>query len=341
MTHLTDPGTLAELRDQIEAQMPTIHHDDLTVPNLPDLDGITALVNNLLLMVTDLLSDPPVTPPTVDELTGTVARLVSVIDAALVSLGFPGTTEMSEDPEAAAPVGVGDAEALVVEDESGLGSVVVLPVGTTEATISAAWDEGMLKVSTIVATTPVVGGPVAGGLAALPDPIAHDEWRPAGGLGCMERKQNNTAWYDPCSWWYEHMDDGNSGRWTWGLVQYGTGKSKSAWLLTSLEVQSWRKNGTPDQDWIKWSPDSDQDTGGCTGATAGVNVKAAYLEVSKTLCEQWDIHKGEQPADFANRWRSGFHSINRKERATASVIATDTPNGYLPYDMVSFDYYAR
>lgn len=277
-------------------------------------------------------------PEDVQPLVDLIWALVTSIDVdeVLTSAGLPTLAEIAEDPTAVPPVGVGDVAAVVVEDESGVGSVLVLPTGTSVALVGAAWNDAMVQVTTVLSTTPVDPSLLEG----QPDPTAGDKWRPAGGLRCMSRKQNDTAWYDPCSWWYEHMADGNDSRWTWGLVQYGTGKSKGIWKLKSLEVQSWRKAGTPDQDWIKWSPDSDMEAGHCSSITVGVNVKVAYLEVAKSMCDQWDISKGEQPADFANRWRSTY-GAGRTERSTASVIATDTPNGYVPHDLLSFDYYAK
>ncbi len=138
----------------------------------------------------------------------------------------------------------------------------------------------------------------------------------------------------PCYKWFHRTNDGDGNRDTYALTQYGTGKSKSVWDLDSLEVQSWREKGTPDQDWEDWSPKSDQDAGHCTTTMVGVNINAAYIEQSGTVCEQWDIAKGQEPADFANRWRG---TVNRHERETAMFIATSVPNGYVPHDIVDYD----
>jgi hypothetical protein len=163
-----------------------------------------------------------------------------------------------------------------------------------------------------------------------------DAWGPAGG-NCWSRKQNNTAWFDPCYKWFHRTDDGNGSRDTYALTQYGTGKSKSVWDLNSLEVRSWREKNTPDQQWDDWSPRSDQDIGHCQTTTVGVDVNGAYIEQSANICDAWDIDKGQAAASFANTWRG---SANRHERDTASFIATNVPNGYVPHDLVRYDYYA-
>lgn len=239
-----------------------------------------------------------------------------------------------DDPAHALPVGT-DAVAPLIEDEGGTGSFVILPAGTTVSYVGAAWDEGVLKVTTVLETTPAA--------AALTGTLTEDgpgdsrSWSPAGGLGCTSRKQNDTAWFDTCSWWYELYDDGNRDRQTWALEQYGTGRSKGCCKLKSLHVTSWRAKGSADQDWVRWSPTADTTLPNCSTDTVGVTVNNAYLEHSTTHCEQWDIDKAEEPAGFDNAWRG---SVGGSERNTAMLIATNTPNSYVPTDYVSFDYYA-
>ncbi len=254
-----------------------------------------------------------------------------------------------DDATHALPIDTGPVDALS-EDEGPLSSSLVVPGCVTPELVGAVVQPaGDIYVKTMFASTAgfgcpgadvdvdVVGGTQLDGVAGQ-NPGDEDQWTPAGGIGCPKRKQNDTAWFDVCSWWYHRTNDGISGRDTYGLKQYGTGKSKNLWRLDTLEVQSWRKKGTPDQDWVDWSPRSDADYGHCSTDTIGVNVNAAYLEHSDTHCETWDIAKGSEPADFANRWRG---DVRRSERDTASIIATNVPDGYYPTDYHDFDYNAH
>lgn len=245
------------------------------------------------------------------------------------------------------PIDAGAVNALTDGDGGPLSSAVVVPACAPRpelvgAVLSAA---GELMVKTTIQTAANVGTmnvpcdipqPTRSVNSANDPTYDSDAWTPAGGF-CWERKQNNTAWFDPCHKWFHRTDDGNPYRSTYALTQYGTGKSKGIYELDELEVQSWRKTGTPDQDWEDWSPRSDMEVGHCETKTVGVNVAAAYIEKSATLCETWDIHKGEDPADFATRWRG---DVSRSERETAMFIATSVPNGYAPHDIVDYDYYA-
>ncbi|HEX8770049.1 MAG TPA: hypothetical protein VF711_04700, partial [Acidimicrobiales bacterium] len=192
------------------------------------------------------------------------------VDALMESLGLSGPTEIGTNPVGAAPVGPGDLLALVTEGDNGIGDVLVLPTGATVELVGAAWDEGMLRVTTVLSAHPTLA---AIGHSLPQQPAQSDElgeqWRPAGGFGCVSRKSNNTAWYDPCSFFYEHSADGNNDRQTWGLVQFGTGKSKGTWLLRNLEVRSWPVKDTASQAWMNWAPGADTDAGNCVTTTAG------------------------------------------------------------------------
>ena len=234
----------------------------------------------------------------------------------------------------------------LTEGDGPLSSALVVPAcAPRPSLVGAVLDRNGIVVKTTVAVTPGIGN--ASVPCDVPQPSRmvsnaqdptddSDAWTPTNGY-CWPRKQNNTAWFDPCYWFYHRTNDGIPDRDTYALAQWGTGKSKSIWYLDSLEVQSWRQKGTPDQDWMDWSPRSDQDAGNCRSTAVGVNVAAAYIEKSATLCDKWDIHKGAEPADFANRWHGDAH---RSERETAMFIATSVPNGYTPHDLVEYDYYA-
>lgn len=245
------------------------------------------------------------------------------------------------------PIDTGPVDSLH-EGDGPLGSVLVLPGCAAKPDLVGAVVEGTRVIATTMfAATPTSSTALANtcdvpqpsrmvGLPGDNPTYDSDAWGPAGGT-CWSRKQNNTAWYDPCYQFYHRTNDGESSRDTYALTQWGTGKSKSVWDLDSLEVRSWREKNTPDQQWKDWSPRSDQDAGHCTTTTVGVNVNAAYIEQSANICDQWDIDKGEAPASFANTWRG---STNRHEREAASFIATSVPNGYAPHDIVRYDYYA-
>lgn len=331
VTHASDPATLNVLLTTIEEQMPVIHHHE---PTVPDLSGVAALVNNVVALAADLINNPPVTPPTTGELVAMVDQLTLMVDALLANLGFETSAQIAEDPTHVAPVGTDPVNSVY---DGVLGDVLVLPVGAGLGTVAAAWDDGVMQMTTILETTPLASlSPMVGSLTQYGPGDA--QWDPAGGQGCARRKSNNTAWYDTCQWWYHLAKDGNADRQTWSLMHYGTGKSKGAWKLNSLEVRSWRKTGTPDQDWIDWSPRADEDHGNCSSSTVGVNVNAAYLEHTSTHCDLWNIDKGAEPADFANVWMG---NVRRSEREVAGLIATNTPNNYVPVDYIRYDYYAR
>lgn len=365
--HATDPKTLAAIEQEIEDQSIEIQGDDpvegaaslLNYATNPDtLEGLKQTIQDqgikiqgtdpvadgfaILDLATDLvgviqgyINNPPVTAPTTGELVETVNQLTLMVGALMTNLGFEAPGQMAEDPTHVAPVGTDIVSSTL---DGTLGDAVILPIGVGVAEVSAAWDEGTMKVSTVVEDTPLAPATplLQTGADQVPD-NNEPAWSPAGG-GCYDRRSNNTAWYDVCRSWHHLAKDGDSNRETWGHKQWGTAKSKSIWNLTHFEVKSWRKTGTPDQDWLDWSPRADSIYGHCQTRTIAVKVNAASLEQSSEQCEEWDIDKGAQPADFANTW---WGNINRHERDVASVKSTSTPNGYRPVNMVRYDYYAR
>ena len=153
----------------------------------------------------------------------------------------------------------------------------------------------------------------------------------------MTRKQNNTAWYDPCQEFWQHENDGDPDRSYWASPMWGTGKSKSVWVLNRLEVSSRRKPGTAHQDWVDWDPGADGKQN-CQSQSVSVSYGGASVSVDKQHCELWDISKGEHPAQFSNWWRG---DVNRSEREMAASVLTSTKSGEVPHDLFDFDFYAH
>jgi hypothetical protein len=243
--------------------------------------------------------------------------------------------EAAEDPVHAVPVGT---DALNPLFEGPLADVVILPFGTGVGEISAAWDEAELKVTTILSDTPAepVAPLVTGVLQQKPE---YDEtWEAAGPTHCYDRKQNNTAWFDPCRSWHILHKDGDPHRTSWGHKQWGTAKSKSIWYLTNFEVKAWPARESAHQAWLDWAPGADEERGNCTTTTVGAEVNGFMLEKSTQHCDEWDITKYEKGGDFVNDWRG---RARRSERRVAAVKATATANGYSPTNAVRYDYYAR
>lgn len=331
VNYVTNPDTLEGLKQTIDDQSIKIDGTDPVSEGFAVLDLATSLVG----VIQGYINNPPVTPPTTGELVETVDQLTFMIGALLANLGFEAPDQMAEDPTHVAPVGTDIVSSTL---DGTLGDAVILPTGVGVAEVSAAWHEGIMKVSTVIEDTPLV--PAAPLLKTGADQVPENDepaWSPAGG-GCYDRRSNSTAWYDTCRSWHHLAKDGDSSRETWGHKQFGTAKSKGIWNLMRFEVRSWPKPGTADQKWLDWSPRSDTDYGHCQTRTIGVNVNAAYLEHSTEQCEQWDIDKGASGADFANTWRG---NVNRHERDVASVKSTSTPNGTSPVNYVRYDYYAR
>lgn len=275
--------------------------------------------------------EPPDTQPYIDQLIAIVNSLD--INSVLYSLGMPSKEEIIEDPLVALPIG-GDPVTDVTDGL--LGDVVILPVGVGMRTVGASWDEGMLKVTTILRDTPVAPQ-VA--IDMVPRPTNNDpQWDPASDRYCYPRKSNNTAWYNPCRQWYTLAKDGNPDRTSWNHLQFGTAKSKGIWNMTKFEVKAWPVKDSAYQYWLEWSPEADEDHGHCSSGTVGVNVNAAYVEYASQHCDEWDISLGSIGGDFSNSWRG---NTNRSERNVAAMKATSVANGKTPNNYVRYDYYAR
>lgn len=259
-----------------------------------------------------------------------------------------------DDTIGSLPLDTGPVDGLS-EGSGPLSNALVVPGCDALALVGAVSTNAGTIVSTVLETVPAVGNAVTGlkniacalstpNVLNVPtpvdsmtgDPSDSDQWTNAGGLGCMRRKSNGTAWYDPCSYWYHRTGSVNNKE-VWGLKQFGTGKSKGANYLRSLEARSWRKGGTASQTWNDWAPKADSDQGNCITQTVGINVNGATLEQSAQHCDKWDIDKGSEGGAFANTWRG---STYRSERATDAVIATSTAPGYYPTDYVRYDYEA-
>lgn len=213
-----------------------------------------------------------------------------------------------------------------------LDSSLILPRGTPVELVAAFWDGRQLLVKTTVAASGEDSQ-----FRALSAPSGSMQWQRGGGLGCLGRKQNSTAHYDPCQWFYRMQNDRDSGRDYWASEMYGTGKGHSVWTLNSLEVDSRRKDGSPAQEWVDWDPGADANTN-CHSQTVSVSYAGVGLALDKQHCEMWDIDKGSEAADMSNWWRG---HIRRKERETAAMTITRTASGQAPTLLLDFDYYAN
>jgi hypothetical protein len=254
------------------------------------------------------------------------SRGVNANDVPYVVYSLPGV-------KGAAPEGNPQGDPPPDDDAGPLASALVVPKGTTVELVGDLYDDNGLHVVTLLSGAP--RQPEIRGQAAPSDSL---EWRRHGGLGCFGRVSNNTARYDPCqhfSWLIG--DDGDPDHQTLGNEMWGTGKSKGFWVLKELEVQSYPEQGTAPQRWVEWDPKSDTKTD-CQNVTVGITVKGVGLSVDQQRCELWDIEKGVDPADFANRWKG---SVRRGDRAAAMVTATEVDTGDLPTYRFEFDYYAR
>jgi hypothetical protein len=209
----------------------------------------------------------------------------------------------------------------------------VVPVGTVVELVGALVDSAGVHVKTILSATATPR--LRFRAASAPSDSLH--WTPAGGIGCISRRQNATAWYDPCQDFFRLDNDSDPTRDIFGAEMRGTGKSKSMWRLDELEVQQQRKNNTPPQNFVRWDPGADTKSN-CQPVTVGVTVEGVGLSTTTERCEVWDIDKGANAPDFANRWRG---HVWRSERSTASVVATAVAEGSAPEQYVSFDYDAR
>lgn len=323
---------------------------------LKDTPGVSTNPNDYLVYLLPDIVVPPLPQPTVNPRplpTVSPEALPSVSPTALPSVGTYGklpnirvgplpsptipslgdSAEVIEDPAHALPIDTGVVDEVIEAEDGPLSSALVVPATAPVELVGAVYADNVIYVKTLLSSSPVPGVEQT---VPEDDPSGSARWEPAGGLGCLRRKQNRTAWFDPCSFFYHHTNDGDRYKQTYALKQFGTGKSKGAWDLNGLEVESWRKKDTAEQWWMDWDPGADSDFN-CQSQTIGINVRAVYLESTHLHCEEWDIDKGSAPADFSNWWRG---DVPRKERETAALIATSVKNGEWPVDYVDFDYYA-
>lgn len=224
-------------------------------------------------------------------------------------------------------------------EDGPLPSALVVPSGTAVDLVGAVWDNGQLHVKTTVSSssTSDTVGRIRPFAAAAPG----SPWVHAGrSLTCADRKQNNTAWYDTCQWFYrlDPAVDGDPAFDYWTSQYYGTGKGKSVWTLNRLEADGRRKAGTAEQEWVNWDPGADGDAGHCSPQSVSVSYAGFGLSMQKNHCDMWDVDKGAEAADFANWWRG---HARRKERDTAAAVLTRLRPGDEPEGTFDFDYYAN
>lgn len=263
-----------------------------------------------------------------------VNAFVSRLRGRGISIGNPQWTVYTLPPvkEAIDAGGTGDSEG-----DGPMNSALIVPPGTKIEMVGAIFENGQLHAKTVFSATP--SGSASAGRAFRPMAAPSDSasFIRAGGLGCVERKQNNTAWYDPCQDFHLLQNDGDPNRRYWANEMRGTGKGRGIWTLNGLEVSSRRADGSPAQEWVDWDPGADSDRD-CHPQTVGVGYAGASVSVTQQHCEMWDIDKDEDGADFANWWRG---HVRRKERETAAFTLTRLANGDAPTLILSFDYYAN
>jgi hypothetical protein len=218
-----------------------------------------------------------------------------------------------------------------------LGSALIVPAGTKVELVGAVFEHGELHTKTMFTASPDGRASGLKEMSAMAAPSDSESFVRDGGLGCVDRKQNNTAFYDPCQDFFFLENDGDPARRYWASQMHGTGKGRGLWTLNSLEVSSRRSDGSAPQEWVDWDPGADATTN-CHTQTVSVSYAGAGLSLDQQHCEQWDIDKDEDGADFANWWRG---HVRRKERETAAMTLTRLQNGDLPKLVVSFDYYAN
>ena len=360
----TDPALVQGLKDALYEQAPTIHGDDplttvqtveglvaymlspafiqrihdaayelvLEEAGLPPgtLETIVALATSIIDVVTSLDPNPGTLVPLAEALiTQTTARLA---DGSLPININDEPESMLRDLTHLAPVGTDLLGITDTVSDLGLGEVFVLPVGVGVGEIGAAWDEGRLMVSTVVAETPAA---MAGALIAQA-PSTEPEWD-IYPRQCYDRRSNNTAYYDTCYQYASLAKDGEPNRVAWTHHQKGTGKSKGAWTLVKLTVQSDRMKGSPDQRWQDWSPEADIEHGNCYGTELGIQVSGVGWTRTYNHCDLWDIEKDNPAVNWTVKW--DVHAW-RKDRNVAGMKTFSVPNGYRPINAVRYDYEA-
>lgn len=192
------------------------------------------------------------------------------------------------------------AAAQGVVDDDPLGSSLIVPAGTVVRFVGAVFQNGELEVKTAVtASAEPAGRPTAEpNFRAMGSPSDSVTFVPAGGVGCLDRKQNSTAHYDPCQQFWRATNDNSDTREWFASEMHGTGKSHSMWRLHGLEVDSRRTKNSALQEWVNWDPGADA-KGNCQDQTVGVSYAGASVSVSKPHCELWDIDKGREAFDMS------------------------------------------
>lgn len=214
-------------------------------------------------------------------------------------------------------------------EDGTLDSVLIVPKGTKVEFVGAVFEGGKVHAKTIVSGSPT---PPAATFGA---PSESASFVRAGGIGCLHRKQNNTAWYDPCQEYYQLENDRDGAKNYWASQLWGTGKSKSIWTLEGLEAFARRTENTAAQGWVDWDPGADADIN-CQPQSVEVSYAGASVGITKQHCEMWDISKHDD-VRFSNWWRG---KAWRKERETAMVALTKTSAREVPHQTFDFDYYA-
>ena len=259
------------------------------------------------------------------ELDGFLDRLRSRGDTPGAEYTVYALPSIREADESAAQRGAIEA----TDGDGPLDSALIVPKGTTVKLVGAVFEGGKLHAKTIVSASPE---PRISPMAAPSDSASFVR---AGGVGCLHRKQNNTAWYDPCQEFWQLENDRDAAKGYWASQLWGTGKSKSIWTLDGLEVFARRTDGTAAQDWVDWDPGADADLN-CQPQSVEVGYAGASVGITKQHCEKWDISKHED-VRFSNWWRG---AVRRAERETAMVALTKTSAGEVPHQTFDFDYYA-
>ena len=218
-----------------------------------------------------------------------------------------------------------------------MASALIVPTGTVVEFVGAVFEGGELHAKTVVsAAAQPRPASQSEGFSALAAPSDSAEFVRAGGVGCLHRKQNNTAWYDPCQEYWRHENDRDAAKDYYASQLWGTGKSKSVWNLRGLEVFARRTENTAVQEWVDWDPGADADIK-CQPQSVEVSYAGASVGITKQHCEMWDISKHED-VRFSNWWRG---SAWRSERETAMAALTKTDAHQVPHQAFDFDFYAR
>jgi len=216
-----------------------------------------------------------------------------------------------------------------------LPSALVVPAGTRVDLVGAVFEDGQLHAKTALTTSSAGGAPPERRLhpAAASDPPAFVR---DAGLGCVARKQNNSAWYDACQQFHVLENDGDPTGSYWASEMRGTGKGKGRWTLNGLGLSSWRTKSMPEHEWVDWEPGADADFS-CRAQSVTVGHAGASVGLVQQHCELWDVDKGEEGANFANWWRADQRG---QEREVAAMSLTKLHRGEFPTLRLSIDHHA-